>query len=354
MLKTHYNLIGVMSGTSLDGIDLAHVAFKKQTAWSFTILEAETIPYPKEWKERLSKLTKYTKEKLVETDRDYTEYLATIINTFINEHGIKKLDGVCSHGHTALHRPENGLTYQIGNLPILSKLINQIVVCDFRVQDVAMGGQGAPLVPIGDRLLFSEYDYCLNLGGFANISLEKEGDRTAYDICPVNIVLNHYANLLGLPYDESGAIASKNQVNEELLKSLNALGFYNLSPPKSLGYEWVQEMIFPLIDEFNLSAEEVLATFTMHIAVQISNQLKKNNQAKMLVTGGGAYNAFLIGLIQELTEVEVVVPSSKIVEFKEALIFAFLGLLRLRNEINCLSSVTGANKNHSSGKIYML
>jgi len=218
MIKNEYNVIGVMSGTSLDGVDLAHIHLKKSSIWHFEIIKAKTIAYSENWLSVLKTLVKQDRFELQKTDEAYTNYLSHVISRFIKEHQINNLDAVCSHGHTALHEPDKGFTYQIGNRSELAKLINQTVVCDFRVQDVELGGQGAPLVPIGDALLFNKYDYCLNLGGFANISFDSNAKRIAYDICPVNIVLNYYVNQLGLLYDDGGRLASQGELHIELLK----------------------------------------------------------------------------------------------------------------------------------------
>ena len=214
MQKETYNVIGVMSGTSLDGIDLAHIHFSiVDGKWDFTILETETVSYDNDWLNKLKVAVDFSHTALKKLNEDYTVLLANVIKAFIENHNLKNLDAICSHGHTILHQPQNGFTLQIGNLPEIAQFINQTVVCDFRVQDVQLGGQGAPLVPIGDRILFSDYDYCLNLGGFSNISFEQNGDRIAFDISPVNTVLNFYANKLGLDYDDKGNISkSGNQI----------------------------------------------------------------------------------------------------------------------------------------------
>lgn len=353
MIKNKYSVIGVMSGTSLDGVDLAYITFTKGNTWRFQIHEAETVPYNEDWIPKLKALTTMSMATLKQLDEHFTIYLSTTIASFIQKHQISKLDAVCSHGHTALHQPENRLTYQIGNLPTIAALTSQKVVCDFRVEDVELGGQGAPLVPIGDELLFSDYDFCLNLGGFANISTNRNNVRIAYDICPVNIVLNHYVNHLGLNYDDRGKLASEGFVHQQLLDELNKLPFYKKSFPKSLGLEWVTSEIIPLIDAFKLSTKDILRTFVEHIAMQISNEINSQENASVLVTGGGAYNDFLMDCIRQKTKNKMIVPDAFIIEFKEALIFGFLGVLKLRDETNCLSSVTGALKNHSSGKIYI-
>ncbi len=353
MNKKNYNVIGVMSGTSLDGIDLASICFEIENGkWNFQIFECETIAYNKDWIDTLKKAVNFSKLELQKLDSDYTQLLGGIILEFINKHTIKEIDAICSHGHTILHQPQNGFTLQIGNLPEISKIIQQTVVCDFRVQDVNLGGQGAPLVPIGDQILFSDYDYCLNLGGFSNISFEENQKRIAFDISAVNTVLNFYANKLGLDYDDKGLISKTGILNLDLLHDLNQLDFYKKAYPKSLGFEFVKETILPLIETYTISTEDKLRTFTEHIAQQIALALP-NKKGKLLITGGGAYNDFLIERTHHLLpEIEIIIPSPEILEFKEALIFALLGVLKLRNEINVLSSVTGAKKDHSSGNIF--
>lgn len=352
MNKTIYHVIGVMSGTSLDGIDLAYCHFSFDEKWMFSIEKAETVSYSEYWVNTLQKLTQLSLEELKVVDVNYTKHLSDVIKQFILKHNITDIDAVCSHGHTALHQPENQLTYQIGNLPEIATLIKNRVVCDFRIQDVKLGGQGAPLVPIGDELLFSEYDFCLNLGGFANISTKINNERIAYDVCPANIVLNYYVNTLGLDYDDGGSISKSGTLHQELLAYLNQLPFYNEPAPKSLGLEWVQQYIYPLINGFNLEVKDILRTVVEHSAIQISKTILQKNNATLLITGGGAFNTFLIERIGKLSECKVVIPSNAIVNFKEALVFAFLGVLRLRNQTNCLKSVTGASKNHSSGNIF--
>lgn len=352
MLKTEYHIVATMSGTSLDGLDIIYVTFKFDGAWSFTIHNSETIPYDAIWKRKFKNLINLSSEELKRTDEEFTNYLAETIGAFISKNKIKKIDFISSHGHTALHQPQQQLTYQIGNLPILAQLLGQTIVCDFRVQDVEFGGQGAPLVPIGDKLLFSEYDYCINLGGFANLSTDDHSTRIAYDICPANIVLNHYVNILGHEFDDKGSIAESGALDDKLLDKLNALEFYKQDYPKSLGLEWVNEVVFPLIDDYNLKTEDILKTFTEHIAVQIAKEINKKESALVMITGGGAYNDYLISRIKSKTKNKIVIPSKKIIEFKEALIFGLLGVLKIRYEINCLASVTGAKHDHSSGKIF--
>ncbi|MBC7523166.1 MAG: anhydro-N-acetylmuramic acid kinase [Flavobacterium sp.] len=355
MFKDQYNIVGVMSGTSLDGIDLAHIIFTlKEQKWSFEIIEAETITYNSNWITELKKAINYSSDQLIILNQEYTMLLGKMISDFIKKNNIKNIDAVCSHGHTILHQPQNRFTLQIGNLPDIASICNQNVICDFRVQDVQFGGQGAPLVPIGDRILFSEYNYCLNLGGFSNVSFEENESRIAFDISPVNTVLNFYANSLGLEYDDKGAISKTGLLNLDLYDELNHLTYYKKSYPKSLGLEFVQEKILPLVEKYTIPTPDKMHTFIEHIAIQTCLALDLKI-GKMLITGGGVYNEYLIERIKfYLPNMQIIIPEKKIVEYKEALIFGLLGVLKLRNEINVLSSVTGAKVDHSSGKVYLI
>jgi len=347
-----YKVLGIMSGTSLDGVDIAWIHFIKGAQWEFKILKAETIAYNNSWKEKLSTALNLSPIELMELDEAYTDYLANLITTFIQKNKIEGLDAVCSHGHTIKHEPENGLTLQIGNLPQLAELIGATVICDFRVQDVALGGQGAPLVPIGDELLFAQYSYCLNLGGFANISTNKDGIRKAYDICAVNTVLNHFSEKLGSEIDEGGKIARSGKFDAGLYAQLEALPFYSLSAPKSLGIEWVNTSVLPILKSFEGDIPSIMNTFCQHIASEIVKNIKDDPEVEVLVTGGGAFNTYLMELLQEKTSAKIFTPTSEIINFKEAVIFGFLGVLKMREEINVLSSVTGAENDHCAGLVY--
>ena len=350
MNKDFYYIIGLMSGTSLDGIDLVYVQFDKKDYKSFKILTSETVSYTDKWKEKLKSAIGFSVDELKDLDIKYGELLGDEINLFIKKNKITKIDFIASHGHTILHQPDDGITLQIGNGKILSEITKQKVVCDFRTQDVKLGGQGAPLVPIGDELLFANYDFCVNLGGFANVSFKENEKRIAFDICPVNIVLNHYVQKLGLEYDDKGKIASKGKINKKLLEKLNELDFYDKFPPKSLGLEWVQAIIFPMIDSIEEDIPTILRTFIEHVAIQIGKIIFKNQF--VLITGGGVFNSFLMERIAYYSERKVKIQPNELINYKEALIFAFLGLLRVENQVNCLQSVTGAKKDHSSGVIF--
>lgn len=338
-----------MSGTSLDGLDLVCVDFKKKKNWDFEILKAKTYSYSSEWKTCLSELHLQNSQQIKEVEKDYVNLLAKFILDFKSD--IEGIDFVSSHGHTVFHQPDQGFTLQIGNTPQLSKLIALPLICDFRSQDVELGGQGAPLVPIGDLHLFKSYSCCLNLGGFANVSLPQKAQVTAFDICAVNTVLNVLANEEGLEYDSEGNLARAGHLIPELLSALENFEYYQKKAPKSLGIEWVNEKIFPLLDQYRTNlVEDRIHTYTYHIAKQIGSIFK--NTDSVLITGGGAKNNYLISLLNKFSKANFSIPDPLVVNFKEALIFAFLGLLRIENRVNCLSSVTGASADHSSGNIF--
>ncbi|HOR59721.1 MAG TPA: anhydro-N-acetylmuramic acid kinase [Bacteroidales bacterium] len=351
-MKKSFNIIGLMSGTSLDGLDIAFVKFdEKNNNWIFKIVKAETVNYEPVLIQKFLSAHVMSALELKYLEKEFSEFCAKAVNNFTNDIS-EKFDLIASHGHTVFHQPEKGMTLQIGDGELIAKRCGINVISDFRSGDVALGGQGAPLVPIGDELLFYDYDACVNLGGFSNISFKNNNKkRVAFDICPVNIVLNHLCQKIGEKYDENGKIASENIVNKTLLAELNDLDYYFKKYPKSLGREWVEKEVFPILEKYlqTDSVENIISTFTIHIAFQISENIK--NFSKVLFTGGGAYNGFLIKKIEEFSSVNIVVPENKIVDFKEALIFAFLGLLRWQNKINCLASVTGAERDSCCGKI---
>ncbi len=353
--STHkiYRVIGIMSGTSLDGVDVlcAHFSFENNQ-WKYEILAAKTYPYSDMWLSRLQHLPTESASNFAKTHAFYGRYLGQLVQTFLKETGVQA-DFVASHGHTIFHQPAIGFTSQIGDGAALSAYAGLPVVCDFRSLDVALGGQGAPLVPIGDELLFAKYDACLNLGGFSNISFKRDQVRLAFDISPCNLILNKVAQELGFAYDNKGILAKSAQANLELLTQLNALPFYHLVGAKSLGIEWLNQTFWPLLAAGNeYSQTELLSTFTQHIAIQIAQVLNEKAIQDVLITGGGAFNDYLVEQIQEKTAASLVVPEIELVQFKEALIFAFLGVLRITNQNNVLQAVTGSKKNHIGGAIY--
>jgi len=349
----NYKVIGVMSGTSLDGVDIAYCVFSEQNGkWSYCIEYAETLPYNKAWKETLGTLENSTAFRFASVHKEYGHFLGKLVSDFIAKHHILP-DSVASHGHTIFHQPDKRITCQIGDGAAIAAECGIPVVCDFRSVDVALGGQGAPLVPIGDKFLFSDFDYCLNLGGFANISYECNAKRIAFDISPVNIVLNRLALLLGKEFDYKGELAASGKLNQSLLDDLNNLEYYRLNPPKSLGKEWLREYIWPIMDKYNISTQDKLCTFCEHVSVQVSYASKDMSFGRMIITGGGTYNDFLISRIKAYSHHEIFLPDNRTIDFKEALIFAFLGVLRVRNDINCFCSVTGASKDNICGAVYL-
>ena len=353
MKKQNYKVLGLMSGTSLDGIDCAVVDFTYvNNRWNYELIFSKTVEYSQEWTDRLKNALFLDAEELQLLNLEYTRFLGAFIQNFINVNNLSSLDLVASHGHTVLPQPENKQTLQIGNLPLIADFLTVPFIGDFRVQDVQLGGQGAPLVPIGDRLLFDDFDYCLNLGGFSNISFEQNGNRIAFDICPVNTLLNHFAQKEGMTFDKGGRLAKQGKVNDLLLKALNNLDFYRKPTPKSLGMEQVNAIYLPLIHSFNLSNHSVLATLTEHIAYQITQVVQSEN-SRMLITGGGAFNSYLIERMGSyMSETHLELGFKDLINFKEAIIFAFLGVLRMEGINNVLSTVTGASHDHCSGMVY--
>jgi len=351
MNQPKFNVLGLMSGTSLDGLDICYSQiWKVNEKWHFSIIHAETIAYSEAWKTGLQNAHLLADKDLKGLSSQFGLFLGEALIDFMERNVVSDLDFIGSHGHTVLHQPEKKITLQIGNGPEIFNKTGIPVICDFRVQDVLLGGQGAPLVPIGDELLFADYAACLNLGGFANVSMRNDGKRIAFDICPVNIVMNALSEKLGHAYDINGNIARSGNLIPNLLEELNGLAFYTQHPPKSLGREWLEENILPLLIGYT-NIPDVLRTFCEHVAFQIAAILRPIN-GEILVTGGGAFNGYLIARINALSKKNLLVPDEKLVNFKEALVFAFLGVLRELNEVNCLSAVTGATRNHSSGRVY--
>lgn len=340
-----------MSGTSLDGLDMALCNFQYiNKKWKFKILVCKTIKYPGFWRTSLMAAPRLHGQDLLELHGRYGNWLGKESVRFLKSCENEKVDLIASHGHTIFHRPDLGYTFQLGRGENLAAVSGIPVVYDFRSSDVALGGQGAPLVPKGDAELFAGYDACLNLGGIANISFDALGERKAFDICPVNLILNHLAQFCEMEYDRGGKFAAAGKVNEKLLKQLNGLSFYKKAGKKSLGREWAEAYFFPYFEKANAaSSPDFLATAAEHAAIQLSKVLNRIGAKSVLVTGGGAYNLNLLNRMQFKTKCKLVIPSNQIIEFKEALIFAFLGVLRMRNEINILKSATGATRNSSGG-----
>ena len=349
-----FKVIGLMSGSSLDGVDIAYVNFSHDNKrWFFQIVEAGNIPYTEEWKNKLSEAFNKSEAELKELDIEYGKFLGTVTKKFIKKYEFDpKL--IASHGHTIFHAPEKSYTLQIGNGQEIANATGITTINDFRTEDVTKGGQGAPLVPIGDKYLFAECPICLNIGGIANVSYDIDGQRIAYDICMANQMLNYLASKLGYDYDNNGNFARQGNVNQELLNIFNDNSYYDKEAPKSLGREFFEKYQHEIIDSSALPVKDLLATATEHIACQIVKATDSLEKSKMLISGGGAKNNFLIERIRKMSKHEIVIPDTMIIDYKEALIFAFLGTLKLEGKINVLSSVTGASSDSSSGNICFL
>jgi len=341
-----------MSGTSLDGLDMALCRFQfLHGKWEYEMLKSNTLPYDEHLKKQLMEAMFLSRHDLSQLDIEYGHFIGSRGIQFIRDSGYEA-DLIASHGHTVFHQPDKKLTLQIGNGAEITSCSGIPVVCDFRKKDVALGGQGAPLVPVGDELLFGEYDYCLNLGGFANVSFIKKGKRRAFDICPVNIVLNEMARMKGKDYDRDGEMGRRGNTDQDLLQALNNLEYYKKDPPKSLGKEWLDSDFMPALAGHQLTdPDTAIRTIYEHIAQQAGKVFDPG--ASVLVTGGGVYNEFLMERISSSTPARLVIPDDSLVQYKEALIFALLGALRWYGMINCYASVTGASSDSSAGSVFL-
>ncbi|WP_350285272.1 anhydro-N-acetylmuramic acid kinase [uncultured Croceitalea sp.] len=352
-----YKILGMMSGTSLDGLDIAYChLWIEKNRWNFEIRQTTTISYDTDLYQRLKNAIHLSEAEHAQLHNDYGIWLGKQAKNFITENKLS-VDGIASHGHTSHHRPHEGFTFQLGNGQLLANTSGQKVICDFRTLDVELGGQGAPLVPIGDALLLPEYEFCLNLGGISNMSFEKNGQRIAYDIGLANMPLNYITEKIDLKYDKGGALAGQGKLIPALLHSLNNLEYYGQPYPKSTGYEWFTAEIVPLIEKHGTATEDLLHTIIHHNCEQLAHAIKKEEPVKdsrVLVTGGGALNSFYMNTLQEKLgdSCKVHIPPKKFIEFKEALVFAFMGVLKLLGEINVMQSVTGAERDSCSGVVF--
>ena len=370
-IKKEHTIIGIMSGTSLDGLDIAYCGFSYNETlkhWDFQIKETKEIPYTTAWQERLQNSIHLSALDLLVLHQEYGKWLGEQCLLFKQNHQIPNTVPIASHGHTVFHQPtDKGITFQIGHGQYLANAALSTVVCDFRTQDVSLGGQGAPLVPIGDQLLFSSYTICVNLGGIANLSYYDVScdKRIAYDVTIVNMAFNYMAKELGVAYDKGGHLAKSGTINTVLLEQLNRLDFYQKSFPKSLGVEWFNQSVLPLIIACDDTPHNILRTLLEHSVIQlatclqsakiVSKKTPSDSKISVLCTGGGAKNTFYIERLQQVLSsysLEVIVPDSQIIDYKEALIFGFFGILRLQNQPNCFASVTNCIQDHSSGVVY--
>lgn len=360
-----YRAIGVMSGSSLDGLDIAYfeITDNGDEPWAYKTLVAECVPMPAKWKLRLEKLVLQNAVTYIKTHTFFGHFLGEEVKAFIDRHNIAgELDFIASHGQTIFHQPENLFTSQIGDGSAIAAKTGFPVICDFRGSDVALGGQGTPIAPAANRYFFPEYKYFLNLGGIANIAVKKpDGNFVAFDIVPVNLILNKLANKMGLDFDKDGEKAATGKVDDELMKELCASWYYDKDYPKSLSGGWVSKVMVPVLNRMRIPLENKLRTVVELIGIQIAASLKAIEQKEgitfssadeILVTGGGAFNKFLMERIQANIELKVNVPDKETVEFKEALLVALMGVLRVTDRHNCFSSVTGASADSIGGTIY--
>lgn len=361
-----YNVIGLMSGSSLDGLDIAYVQFHATGGkWSMELQQTATYAYPAEWEEKLRNCTALSARDYLLLHSSYGHYTGQLVNRFIQEYGLEhKVHMIASHGHTSFHLPSSGMTAQLGDGAAIAAETRLPVISDLRAMDIAAGGQGAPIVPIGEKLLFGDMAFLLNIGGIANLSLKKEEGYIAFDSCAANRVLNMLAQDAGKAYDENGALAASGLINEALLGKLAAMDFYAQEYPKSLANSFGIDQVYPLVKEAGLSDADALHTYTQHIAIQIAADLKKatakegipTEGQELLITGGGAYNGFLVDCLkQQLSPlgVTVQVPDPALIEFKEAIIMALIGVLRWREEYTVLASVTGASRATIGGALWL-
>jgi anhydro-N-acetylmuramic acid kinase len=362
-----YRAIGVMSGSSLDGLDIAFAEFQENKGtWTYEIKNASCYSYSTEWITKLKLAISLNAMEYQLLHVQYGHYIGQQINKFIDESNLYyQVALIASHGHTTFHVPSKKMTVQLGDGSAIASETELPVITDLRSLDVAFGGQGAPIVPIGEKLLLNEYDFFLNLGGITNISFNGE-PFIAFDICPANRVLNMLANVAGKEYDDKGEIASNGKIDEDLLRKLNELDYYKQAYPKSLANDFGTDIVYPMIQDSGCEVEDALRTYVEHICEQVklsivncqlSNNYKlQTTNHRLLVTGGGAFNSFLIHrLAEKLKElkIEVILPDEKLIQYKEALIMAFIGVLRWRQENNILSSVTGAARDSIGGALWI-
>ncbi|MBI9062904.1 MAG: anhydro-N-acetylmuramic acid kinase [Marinilabiliaceae bacterium] len=352
-INKSYCCVGLMSGTSLDGLDLVLCQLtRKDGLWTYQLHNTNTVAYSEAWQKRLTSAASLSGYELMALHRHYGDYLGQQVNSFLKGSAFKP-DVLASHGHTVFHQPAKKVSLQIGDGAMIAAQTGIPTVSDFRTLDITLGGQGAPLVPIGDQLLFPRYQACVNLGGFANLSCDQATKRVAWDISPVNFVVNRLVQPLGKAFDENGSIGQSGRVIGALLERLNKLPYYQQPAPKSLGEEWVNTQFCPILDDYRgWGPEDLIRTCYEHFAMQITSNLNEIGAGEFLFTGGGVYNRFLMQQIADRLKGKVIMPDTQLIDFKEALVFALLGVLRMEHEINCLASVTGARCDSSSGVIH--
>jgi anhydro-N-acetylmuramic acid kinase len=357
-----YKVIGLMSGSSLDGLDIAYVHLEEvRGSWSHTVHCAECIAYTEAWTHQLATATQQPVADFLRLHTAYGHYLGVQIREFIEKYDlVHKVDFIASHGHTVFHEPSARTGFQLGAGAAIAAETGLPVICDLRALDMAFGGQGAPIVPVGDRLLFGGYDYLLNIGGIANLTVKRDDALLAFDVCPANQILDAFARKAEQPYDADGKLAASGVLLKGVLHELNQQPYYRMPAPKSLGNEAARDMIFPHFYESEHTPEDMLHTMVLHIADQVIAAVQQHpvetEAPQMLVTGGGALNNFLVERIRaalEPSKVTVVVPDTETVLYKEAIVMALIGALRWREEVNVFSSVTGASRDSSGGALWI-
>lgn len=362
-----YKVIGLMSGSSLDGLDIAFVEFQENGGkWNYDFLQADCYEYDDEWHSRLKNATGLNALEYQLLHTDYGHYLGKQVNLFIERNNLHhQVNLISSHGHTTFHLPHQLMTGQLGDGASIAAETQLPVVTDLRAMDVAFGGQGAPIVPIGEKLLLGDYNYFLNLGGIANISANIMDRFIAFDVCAANRVLNMLAEEKGLTFDDGGRIAAAGNTNIELLQKLNELEYYKHPWPKSLANDFGIDTVFPIVKRSSISIEDAMRTYVEHIVIQIKNSIAscqlppdsyRDAGSRLLATGGGAFNSFLIERLREVLQeinVEVFIPEENLIKYKEAMIMALMGTLRWREEYTVLASVTGAKRNSIGGALWL-
>lgn len=355
-----YHVIGLMSGSSLDGLDIVCAEFTEIAGkWTYNMICAGCLEYTPDWQKKLKEAVHCSAFDYQKLHAEYGKYLGEKVNEFIEMNNLQhKIALVASHGHTTFHHPDKGFTHQLGDGAAIAAVTSLPVVSDLRAMDVALDGEGAPIVPMGEKLLFGDFSCFLNIGGIGNISFDDNGQYIGFDVCPANRILNLLAETVHKEYDDGGRMAASGQVHSLLLNDLNALSYYSQPYPKSLSNSFGTEVVFPLVNKYLLTPEDALRTYTEHIVEQVAESIKKYGAEKrrMLVTGGGAFNTFLISRLKTVLEplqVEVIVPEEEVVAYKEALIMALLGILRWREQDTVLASVTGAKHESIGGAVWM-
>lgn len=358
--KMNYDSIGLMSGSSLDGLDIVLAAFEVADGrWKYKIKAASCTTFSNAWRSRLENAVHLDTEAYLLLHTAFGKYCGQQVVAFLNNRDVRRRpDVVGAHGHTTFHIPGKGMTHQLGDGAAIAAACRIPVVSDLRSVDVALGGQGAPIIPAGEKLLFPQYRYFMNIGGICNVSVHETKKITAFDVCPANRVLNMLAGLAGKKYDKEGRLAKSGTVNLPLLEKLNSEQFYTRLPPRSLANSFGTGVLYPTILKSRLSVKDALATYCEHIAMQTLKALipyRKKKKTSLLVTGGGALNKYLVGRIRYYLEaigIDIEVPDDDTVNYKEALTMALIGVLRLREQDNVFSSVTGAARNSCGGALW--